>query len=122
MIQDRLYYTEQDRSSQNAGEDERVFRFKTWLIVAFCLYSVWLLHLDSGSLTIFIFFLIPVALFFFVALSLSRSYQCVACPALVMNSCEVKAAPINAETIGIFPLSKQNTSGVLSLLAKRIFR
>ena len=58
----------------------------------------------------------------FVALSLSRSYQCVACPALVMNSCEVKAAPINAETIGIFPLSKQNTSGVLSLLAKRIFR
>ena len=31
----------------------------------YCLYSVWLLHLDSGSITIFICFLIPNALLFF---------------------------------------------------------
>ena len=88
---------------------------KGWLIIALCLCSVWLLRLDSGSITIFQFFSYSGCFIIFCVVVITTLHTLVASPALVMNSCEVINA---AENIGIFSLSKQNTFGFLSLLAK----
>ena len=88
---------------------------KGWLIIALCLCSVWLLRLDSGSVTIFQFFSYSGCFIIFCVVVITTLHTLVASPALVMNSCEVINA---AENIGIFRLSKQNTFRFLSLLAK----
>ena len=88
---------------------------KGWLIIALCLCSVWLLRLDSGSITIFKFFSYSGCFIIFCVVVITTLHTLVASPALVMNSCEVINA---AENIGIFRLSKQNTFRFLSLLAK----
>ena len=109
---------------------------KGWLIIALCLCSVWLLRLDSGSITIFQFFSYSGCFIIFCVVVITTLHTLVtklhtlvtklytlvttlhtlvASPALVMNSCEVINA---AENIGIFSLSKQNTFRFLSLLAK----
>ena len=54
------------------------------LVNTCCLFSVWLLHLDTKSFTFVVFFLVTAALLscYVVALSLTRSWKIAACSAL----------------------------------------
>ena len=117
MIRESFHWTGQKKGK--GGDDDNATMFSAQKrLIDYCLMSMF------GVATSFrlrvrnnfsIFFLFRMFYYFLRRRYHDATHTLVASPALVMNSCEVINA---AENIGIFSLSKQNTFGFLSLLAK----
>ena len=84
-----MYSWARDNTSATAWP---CFQAKKWLVIAFCLYPLWLLLLDTETLTFFDFFLGTEALLRCRIVVVAKLKN-VACPAL-FNNAGMGASPV----------------------------